>query len=61
MNTTTDRMTLISLVLRAVAVGIGVGVWVLNLLNLVTMETSVILLSIGLTALAVAALNTRAN
>jgi hypothetical protein len=55
----TDRMALINLILRAVALALGIGAWVLNILNTVTTETSLLLLSIGLTALALAALNTR--
>ena len=62
MNTvSSNRMALVNLILRAVAVAMGVGAWVLNLLGVVTLETSVSLLGIGLTALAIAALNARSE
>jgi hypothetical protein len=46
---------IVSLVLKAVAVGMSVGSIVLNSLNVVDMETHVTLLGIGLFTLAVAA------
>jgi hypothetical protein len=53
-----QRAKLVNLILKAVALGMGVAVIVLNVLGTATTQTSVTLLSFGLTALAMAALNT---
>jgi hypothetical protein len=47
---------IISTALKGIAVAMGVAVIVLNTLGTLTTETAVTLLSIGLTALAIAAL-----
>jgi VIT1/CCC1 family predicted Fe2+/Mn2+ transporter len=47
---------LISTVLQGIAVAMGVAVIVLNTLGTLTNDTAITLLSIGLTALAIAAL-----
>lgn len=47
---------LLTTILKAVALGMGVVVIVLNVLGTLTMETAISMLSIGLTALALAAL-----
>ena len=47
---------IITLVLKAVALGMGVASLVLSIMNVTTMETNVTLLSIGLFALALVSL-----
>lgn len=47
---------LIATIFKAVALGMGIVVIVLNVLGTLTVETAVSMLSIGLTALALAAL-----
>lgn len=47
---------LLTTIFKAVALGMGVAVIVLNLLGTLTVETAITMLSIGLTALALAAL-----
>jgi hypothetical protein len=47
---------LISTVLKGIAVAMGVAVIVLNTLGTLTIDTAITLLGIGLTALAIAAL-----
>ena len=53
----TNVSAIISLVLRAVALAMGVAVVVLGILDAVQVETSVMLLGIGLFALALEALD----
>jgi hypothetical protein len=47
---------LLTTIFKAVALGMGVAVIVLNLLGTLAVETAISMLSIGLTALALAAL-----
>lgn len=47
---------LLTTIFKAVALGMGVVVIVLNVLGTLTVETAISMLSIGLTALALAAL-----
>ena len=47
---------LIARILKAVAVGMGAAVLVLRILNVINVDTSIVMLSMGLFALAVASL-----
>jgi len=47
---------IVSIVLKGIAVAMGVAVIVLNTLGTLTTDTAITLLSIGLTALAIASL-----
>jgi hypothetical protein len=51
-----ETQSLVQLVLKAVALAMGVAVVVLSILGTVPLQTSVMLLGIGLAALAVVAL-----
>lgn len=51
-----ETQSLVQLVLKAVAVAMGVAVVVLSILGTVPLQTNVLLLGIGLAALAVAVL-----
>ncbi len=51
-----ETQSLVQLVLKAVAVAMGVAVVVLSILGTVPIQTNVLLLGIGLAALAVAVL-----
>ena len=52
------NQALISRILKAVALGMAVAVLVLGILKATTVETSIVMLSIGLFALALAELQT---
>ncbi len=52
----TQNQVLVSRILKVVALGMGTAVLVLSILQATTIETSITMLSIGLFALALAAL-----
>ena len=57
MSTKKSFITIINLVCRAVAMAMSVAVIVLNIMNAASVETSLLLLGVGLFGLAIAALD----